>query len=128
MAARSPVLLMPRMAHGRMEQWGFVTPKTRTHPAGLHLLIGHFIWNRITAKPGIARVSEDAVFFSNGSSKRFDTMLAATGHDVHLPFLSQEISPVRGRWLDLFHQVVRPGAPGCIFLVSSMSVVAATSA
>ena len=149
MAARSPVLLMPRMflgvptarvlakveqrwvpwpvrrwfreliarmAHGRMEQWGFVTPKTRTHPAGHHLLIGHFIWNRIKAKPGIASVSGETVHFADGSSQRFDTMIAATGYEVHLPFLSDELSPVRGRWLELFHQVVRPGVPGLYFV------------
>ena len=149
MAARSPVLLMPRMflgvptsrvlgklekpwmpwplrrwfresiarmAHGRMEQWGFVTPKTRTHPAGHHLLIGHFTWNRITAKPGIAKISDDIVHFVDGSSKRFDAMIAATGYEVHLPFLSDALSPVRGRWLELFHQVVRPEVPGLYFL------------
>ena len=149
MAARSPVLLMPRMflgvptsrvlgkiekpwmpwairrrmreliarmAHGRMEQWGFVTPKTLTHPAGHHLLIGHFIWNRIKAKPGIARVSGDVVTFSDGSSKRFDTMIAATGYEVHLPFLKAQLSPMKGRWLELFHQVVKPGVAGIYFV------------
>ena len=149
MAARSPVLLMPRMflgvptsrvlgklekpwmpwpirrrmremiarmAHGRMEQWGFVTPKTRTHPAGHHLLIGHFIWNRIKAKPGIARINGDTVTFVDGTSKRFDTMIAATGYEVHLPFLSEKLSPMKGRWLELFHQVVRPGVPGLYFV------------
>ena len=149
MAARSPVLLMPRMflgvptsrvlgkiekpwmpwairrrmreliarmAHGRMEQWGFVTPKTRTHPAGHHLLIGHFIWNRIKAKPGIARVSGDVVTFNDGSSKRFDTLIAATGYEVHLPFLSAQLSPMKGRWLELFHQVVKPGVAGIYFV------------
>ena len=149
MAARSPVLLMPRMflgvptsrvlgklekpwmpwpirrrmremiarmAHGRMEQWGFVTPKTRTHPAGHHLLIGHFIWNRISAKPGIEKISGDTVHFVDGSSNRFDTLIAATGYEVHLPFLSEALSPMRGRWLELFHQVVKPEVPGLYFL------------
>lgn len=149
MAARSPVLLMPRMflgvptsrvlgkiekpwmpwairrrmremiarmAHGRMEQWGFVTPKTRTHPAGHHLLIGHFIWNRIKARPGIAKVSGDTVTFVDGSAKRFDTMIAATGYEVHLPFLGKELSPMNGRWLELFHQVVKPGVQGIYFV------------
>ena len=149
MAARSPVLLMPRMflgvptsrvlgklekrwmpwplrrwfresiarmAHGRMEQWGFVTPKTRTHPAGHHLLIGHFTWNRITAKPGVAKITGDTVHFVDGSSKRFDAMIAATGYEVHLPFLSESLSPMRGRWLELFHQVVKPEVPGLYFL------------
>ena len=149
MAARSPVLLMPRMflgvptsrvlgklekpwmpwairrrireliarmAHGRMEQWGFVTPKTRTHPAGHHLLIGHFIWNRIKARPGIASVSGDTVAFVDGTREHFDTMIAATGYQVHLPFLSQTLSPLREPWLELFHQVVRPGTPGLYFV------------
>ena len=149
MAARSPVLLMPRMflgvptsrvlgkiekpwmpwairrrmreliarmAHGRMEQWGFVTPKTRTHPAGHHLLIGHFIWNRIKAKPGITKITGDVVTFSDGSAKRFDTVIAATGYEVHLPFLGAELSPMKGRWLELFRQVVKPGVPGIYFI------------
>ena len=149
MAARSPVLLMPRMflgmptsrvlgkiekpwmpwairrrmreliarmAHGRMEQWGFVTPTTRTHPAGHHLLIGHFIWNRIKAKPGIKKITGDVVTFSDGSAKRFDTVIAATGYEVHLPFLSAELSPMKGRWLELFRQVVKPGVPGIYFV------------
>jgi hypothetical protein len=149
MAARSPVLLMPRMflgvptarvlgkiekpwmpwpirrwcreaiarmAHGRMEQWGFVTPKTRTHPAGHHLLIGHFIWNRISAKPGIESVSGDTVRFVDGTSKRFDAMIAATGYAVQLPFLGAALSPVKGRWLDLYHRVLRPGMRGLYFV------------
>jgi len=149
MAARSPVLLMPRMflgvptarflgriekpwmpwplrrrmremvtrvSHGRMEQWGFVTPKTRTHPAGHHLLIGHFIWNRIKAKPGVASVRGKQVTFTDGSTQEFDVMIAATGYEVDLPFLGADISPVNGRWLDLYRQVIRPGAKGLYFL------------
>ena len=149
MAARSPVLMMPRMflgvptsrilarvekpfvpwpvkrwfreliarmAHGRMEQWGFVTPKTRTHPAGHHLLMAQFIWGRVTAKPGIAGVSGHEVTFVDGTSRRFDTMIAATGYEVDLPFLSAELSPVQGRWLDLYRRVVRPGVPGIYFV------------
>ena len=149
MAARSPVLLMPRMilgvptsrvlarierrwmpwavrrriretiariAHGRMEQWGFVTPKTRTHPAGHHLLMAQFVWGRVRARPGIAAVSGMDVRFMDGTTERYDTIIAATGYDVDLPFLSQELSPVRGQWLDLYKRVVRPGVPGLYFL------------
>ena len=43
-------------------------------------------------------------------------MIAATGYKVELPFLSPELSPVRGHWLDLFHRVVRPGIPGLYFV------------
>jgi hypothetical protein len=99
-----------------MEQWGFVTPKTRTHPAGHHLLIGHFIWERIKAKPGIESVNGQAVKFVDGSSERFDTMIAATGYKVDLPFLSPELSPVKDHWLELFHRVVHPVLPGLYFV------------
>ncbi len=149
MAARSPVLMMPRMvlgvptsrvlariekpwmpwpvrrrireliarmAHGRMEQWGFTTPKKRTHPAGHHLLMAQFIWGRVTAKPGIASVSGTEVRFVDGSSAQYDVMIAATGYEVDLPFLDPDVSPVRGHWLDLYRRVVRPGYPGLYFV------------
>ena len=108
--------LIARAAHGRMEQWGFVTPKTRTHPAGHHLLMAQFIWGRVTAKPGIASVSGHEVRFVDGSGGRYDTLIAATGYEVDLPFLSAELSPVHGHWLDLYHRVVRPGVPGLYFV------------
>ena len=148
-AARSPVLMMPRMflgvptsrvlgriekpwmpwplrrrireaisrmAHGRMEQWGFTTPKKRTHPAGHHLLMAQFVWGRVRAKPGVAAIAGRAVTFTDGSSGEFDAMIAATGYAVELPFLDTATSPVRGHWLELFHRVVRPGYPGLYFV------------
>lgn len=105
-----------RVAHGRMEQWGFTTPTTRTHPAGHHLLMAQFIWGRVRARPGIAAVSGQDVRFVDGTSARYDTIIAATGYDVDLPFLSPELSPVRGHWLDLYRRVVRPGVLGLFFV------------
>lgn len=148
-AARSAVLIMPRMlcgvptarvlakmekhwmpwglrrriretiawlAHGKMEQWGFRTPKTRTHPTSHPSLMAHFVWNRITAKPGIRAVEGQAVTFEDGSVEEFDAMIAATGYDVDLPFLTDDQSPVQGRWLALYHRVLRPGHPGLYFV------------
>jgi dimethylaniline monooxygenase (N-oxide forming) len=148
-AARSPVLLMPRMflgvptsrvlakiekpwmpwafkrffrtlvsrlAHGTMEQWGFRTPTKRTHPAGHHLLMGYFVWNRITAKPGVTSVQGQTVRFDDGTVATFDTLIAATGYQVKLPFLSDEVSPVEGHWLRLFHRVVHPAQPSLYFI------------
>jgi len=148
-AARSPVLLMPRMflgvptsrvlgriekpwmpwpvrrrirtlisrmAHGHMEQWGFVTPRTRTHPAGHHLPMGHFVWNRMSAKPGIASIKGRQVRFLDGSRGEYEVMIAATGYEVDLPFLDSELSPKRERWLDLYQRVVHPRCPGLYFV------------
>lgn len=149
MAARSPVLLMPRMflgvptsrvlarlekpwmpwplkrwirttisrmAHGTMEQWGFVTPRTRTHPAGHHLLIGQFIWGRIIARPGVASVDGQEVTFTDGSRSRFDAMIAATGYEVHTPFLDEAHAPMDAHWSDLYLRVVKPGVQGLYFI------------
>lgn len=108
--------LIARAAHGTMEQWGFVTPKTRTHPAGHHLLMAQFIWGRVSAKPGISAVSGRTVRFADGSAGEYDALIAATGYEVDLPFLPPELSPVNGPWLDLYRRVVRPGAPGLYFV------------
>jgi len=105
-----------RMAHGTMEQWGFVTPRTRTHPAGHHLLIGQFIWGRIVARPGIARVEGREVTFADGRRGRFDTMIAATGYLVHTPFLDEAHAPMEGDWSDLYLRVVKPGVQGLYFI------------
>lgn len=148
-AARSPVLIMPRMmfgvptsrvlaklekswmpwwlrrkireyltwaVHGTMEQWGFATPKTRTHPASHPSLMSHFIWGRVKAKPGIDSVEGKRVRFVDGSTLEVDTIIAATGYHVDLPFLSAEQSPVNGRWLDLYERIFRPGQPGLYFV------------
>jgi dimethylaniline monooxygenase (N-oxide forming) len=149
MAARSPVLFMPRMflgvptsrvlgriekpwmpwalrrrirewiarvAHGRMEQWGFVTPTKRTHPAGHHLLLAQFVWGRVRARPGVRAVVGRDVTFTDGSTERFDAMIAATGYDVDLPFLAPGLSPVAGHWLDLYRRVLSPAHPGLYFV------------
>jgi dimethylaniline monooxygenase (N-oxide forming) len=105
-----------RMAHGTMEQWGFRTPKTRTHPAGHHLLIGQFIWGRITAKPGIRSVAGHTVTFEDGTTRDFDAMIAATGYEVETAFLTADHAPMAGHQPALYHRVVRPGVRGLYFV------------
>ena len=147
-AARSPVLVMPRMlfgvptsrvlgkiekpwmpwplkrtmrellvrvVHGRMEQWGFTTPKTRTHPTSHPTLMQHFVWNRITAKPGIQAVSGNEVRFVDGSTQSFDTIIAGTGYSVDLPFLAPALRPLDGHQLELYLRMLHPRQHGLYF-------------
>ena len=147
-AARSPVLVMPRMlfgvptsrvlgriekpwmpwplrrtmrellvwiVHGRMEQWGFVTPKKRTHPTSHPALMSHFVWGRVKAKPGIESVKGNEIHFVDGSSATYDTVIAATGYAVDLPFLAPALRPVSGHQLELFLRVVHPTQRGLYF-------------
>jgi len=139
LAARSPVLIMPRLMfgvpnsrilgkverrwlpwqmrvwlrtmltrvfHGTMEQWGFRTPKTRTHPISHPTLISHIAWNRIKAKPGLKGVEGSKVHFVDGSEETVDAIIAATGYETDLPFLPEGSSPVRGTHMNLYNRIV----------------------
>lgn len=108
--------VLTRIVHGRMEQWGFVTPKTRTHPTSHPSLMSHFVWDRIRARPGIRGVRGMEVEFSDGRVETFDTIIAGTGYSVDLPFLAPESSPLDGHRLDLFLRVVHPRCKGLYFI------------
>ncbi len=107
--------LLTLIVHGRMEQWGFVTPKTRTHPTSHPSLMSHFVWDRIKARPGIASVRGNVVQFVDGSSDRFDAVIAGTGYAVELPFLAPALRPLDGHRLELFLRVVHPRQRGLYF-------------
>jgi dimethylaniline monooxygenase (N-oxide forming) len=149
LAARSPVLIMPRLMfgkpqsrtfmllekpwlpwrlkvwlrtnltwvfHGRMEDWGFRTPKGRTHPISHPTLISHLAWSRIKGKPGIDRVEGRTVYFTNGSDETVDAIIAATGYKTDLPFLPEGTSPVRGTHMHLYNRIVHPDMPNVFFI------------
>ncbi len=107
---------LTRIVHGRMEQWGFVTPKSRTHPTSHPSLMSHFVWDRIKAKPGIESVQGQEVRFVDGSRETFDTVIAATGYHVDLPFLAPALRPLDGHRLDLFLRVIHPKHAGLYFV------------
>ena len=107
--------VLTRIVHGTMEQWGFTTPKTRTHPTSHHNLMSQFVWNRIRAKPGIKSVKGREISFTDGTSETFDTVIAGTGYAVTLPFLQSELLPLNGHKLELFLRVVHPGQSGLYF-------------
>ncbi len=110
--------MLTRMFHGRMEQWGFQTPRTRTHPISHPTLISQIAWGRITVKPGIAKILGNDVHFSDGSQERFDSIIAATGYTTALPFLADDISPVEPETthVNLYNRVAHPRLDGLYFI------------
>lgn len=113
---RTVMRLISRGFHGRMEQWGLRTPETRTHPASNATFMAHVAYQKITCRPGIASVDGRRVTYTDGSSDEVDVVIAATGYEIHLPFLADDVSPVRGRRVELFHRVVSPRWPGLYFV------------
>jgi dimethylaniline monooxygenase (N-oxide forming) len=108
--------LLTRMFHGRMEQWGFRTPKTRTHPISHPTLISHIAWKRVEVKPGIAAIEGQEVRFVDGTAETIDSIIAATGYVTEFPFLPPGNSPVSGTRLDLYNRIVHPAMPGLYFI------------
>ena len=108
--------VLTRIVHGRMEQWGFTTPKSRTHPTSHPSLMSHFVWDRIKAKPGIESVKGQEVRFVDGTTQTFDTVIAGTGYSVELPFLAPELRPLAGHRLELFLRVIHPSRRGLYFM------------
>lgn len=108
--------VLTRIVHGRMEQWGFTTPKSRTHPTSHPSLMSHFVWDRIKAKPGIESVKGQEVRFVDGTTQTFDTVIAGTGYNVDLPFLAPQLRPLEGHKLELFLRVIHPTRRGLYFI------------
>jgi len=107
---------LTRIFHGPMEQWGFRTPKTRTHPISHPTLMAHIAWKRVVVRPGIASVSGDEVRFVDGVSERFDSVIAATGYVTEYPYLPPRSLPLSGTRPELYNRVVHPTAPGLFFI------------
>lgn len=108
-------VLLAAVAHGRMERWGLTTPTKRTHPTGHATIMAHAAYGRVEFRPGIERIAGREVTFVDGRREEFDVMLAATGYDVDLPFLSPDIVPVVGRRVDLYKRIFPPGWPNLFF-------------
>lgn len=109
---------LTRIFHGRMEQWGFSTPKTRTHPISHPTLISQIAWGRITVKPGIAAVDGKQIHFTDGTVDTFDAIIAATGYNTAIPFLADDISPVEQATthVALYNRVAHPHVDGLYFI------------
>lgn len=105
-------IALSAVVHGRMEKWGLVTAKTRTHPSSHPTLLTHAAYGRVSFKPDIAAVEGTHVRFEDGSTGDFEVMIAATGYEVDLPFLSPDLVPVTGRRVDLYKRIFVPGRPG----------------
>ncbi len=108
--------LLTRMFQGRMEQWGFRTPKTRTHPISHPTLISHIAWRRITVRPGIKSITGRNVTFVDGSMDEFDAIIAATGYVTTFPYLDPTHIPLAGTRPVLYNRVVHPTVPGLFFV------------
>jgi cation diffusion facilitator CzcD-associated flavoprotein CzcO len=88
--------LLIRMSVGTWEDYpGLPKPTSTTlaeqAPVVNNLLLYWIQHGRVAVVPGLERVDGKTVYFTDGTSQEFDTILWATGFNVTLPFLSSEL-------------------------------------
>jgi dimethylaniline monooxygenase (N-oxide forming) len=66
---------------------------------------------QINCRPAIVSVAGRDVTFADGATETFDAVVSATGYDVDLPYLSDEVRALLGADLRLYQRTLHPDAP-----------------
>lgn len=88
----------------------------RSHPVQSEEIRGALRSGRLTPRPGIRRLTDDAVLFTDGTRAPADLIVWATGYKVTFPFLDRELLAAPENDLPLFHRTIHPDLPGLFFL------------
>lgn len=108
-----------RVSTGRPQDRGLPKPDHRllgAHPtvsAELYDRVGH---GDVAIKPDIDRFDGGDVAFVDGSREQVDVVVYATGYNVTLPFLDQELFNPTANELPLYLRVVPVDRPGLFFM------------
>jgi dimethylaniline monooxygenase (N-oxide forming) len=104
------------IAHGDMTKLGFKKLTEQAHVTSNATVVTHIAYDRIHVKQGIDRIEGRRIHFVDGTSDEFDTLIAATGYLIDLPFIAPDIVPVMDNRIDLYQRMVHPGRPGLYFM------------
>ncbi|XP_076098943.1 flavin-containing monooxygenase 5-like [Mytilus galloprovincialis] len=103
-----------KVVSGDPKRWG-LNPKMRalqTQPTVSPTLLHHIQRKNIVVVPNIQRIENKKVYFINGESAEFDSIILCTGYKIDLPFLSDEIKQTvlddNNNNLKLFKNVFNP--------------------
>lgn len=122
---RRAARLLPRLASGRMEDFGLPRPNhhfLEAHPTLSSELLLRLGSGDAVAKPNIAELLGDRVRFEDGSVERVDAIVYATGYRISFPFFDPEfISAPRNR-LPLYKRMFKPGIDDLAFIGFAQSI------
>ncbi|EIE27617.1 flavin-containing monooxygenase [Coccomyxa subellipsoidea C-169] len=71
---------------------------------------------KVTVRPGIERIEDRTVHFTDGTKEDIDIIVCATGYNVSCPFLPPKVEVLKGDKPQLLLNVAHPRAPGIFFL------------
>ena len=83
---------------GPLEAYGLETPSWplgATQPIVSDTVLHHFTHGTLTHRPNVKRFTERGVIFDDDAREDFDVVVLATGFDISIPWLSDEVVPPR---------------------------------
>jgi cation diffusion facilitator CzcD-associated flavoprotein CzcO len=110
---------LPRLASGRMEDFGLPTPNHRfldAHPTVSSELLLRLGSGDATAKPDVAGLEGDLIRFADGSVEQVDAIVYATGYKISFPFFDPEFISAPGNVLRLYKRMWKPDFDDLAFI------------
>jgi hypothetical protein len=103
---------IPRLASGRMEDFGLPTPDhnfLEAHPTVSSELLLRLGSGDAVAKPNVQELQGDSVRFEDGSVEPLDVIIWATGYNINFPFFDPEFLSAPENRLPLYKRAFKPG-------------------
>lgn len=112
---------MIKNAVGKMSDYGL--PEPTITPFESHGTVsGEFLLRAgsgdLTMKPGIERLDDDGVVFTDGSRETVDAIIWATGYDISFPFFEDPVFQADSENVPppLFKRIMKPGVPDLFYM------------
>ena len=107
---------------GSPEQYGGLKPADNIFEANISMsqyYLAQVAEGKILPKEGLFELTEDTALFADGTSERIDAAVFATGYELSLPFLAQDVQQsiaADGTQIDLYCHTFHPDLPNLAFI------------
>lgn len=92
-------------------------PVTAAHPTLNTELLYKIRHGKVHPRTGIEKIEDKTVIFSNGEQKEYDTIVAATGYKIALPFFKQDfINYEEANRIPLYLRMFHQDYPSLVFI------------
>jgi cation diffusion facilitator CzcD-associated flavoprotein CzcO len=111
--------ILPRLASGRMEDFGLPHPNhnfLEAHPTVSSELLLRLGSGDAMAKPNIQELQGHKVLFEDGSVEEIDVIVYATGYKITFPFFDEDFISAPENRFPLYKRVFKPGFDDLAFV------------
>ncbi len=111
--------ILPRLASGRMEDFGLPHPNhnfLEAHPTVSSELLLRLGSGDAVAKPNVQELDGRSVRFEDGSTEEIDVIVYATGYKITFPFFEDEFLSAPENRFPLYKRVFKPGIDDIAFV------------